>query len=266
MTPRLAALAILDAAALAIGAGGWGMALHAVLTVAALLLWLRAGEALRLGAAVLAMVGPAGLLIARLLARRADMPRPADPTVMAQATPAPRGQNGAALAVARMLDGRVRHADADTLGSLVTVLRHGDVAARRRALETAVRSFQPSLSPLIAMALTDGDQTIRALAAAASARVAQNLALARAATPAAGGEAAHAALLADHARSDVLLSDSQRLHLREEALALMPEQDPAAAALHMEAAWARGDYAALDRLAERASDAEGGWWRAEAAA
>ncbi len=174
-------------------------------------------------------------------------------------------QRGARLAVARMLDGRVHHATPDTLSSLVTIMRHGAVAERRRALETVVRSFEPALSPLIALALTDSDQTIRALAAAASARVAENLVLARERLSARVADGVDpdaatslATLLADHARSDVLLSDSQRLHLREDAVSMMVaavpagNSDPRSAtrdALMIEALWAAGDYDAIDRMA-----------------
>jgi hypothetical protein len=139
------------------------------------------------------------------------------------------------------------------------------VAERRRALETVVRSFEPALSPLIALALTDSDQTIRALAAAASARVAENLVLARArlsARVADGGDPDAvtnlARLLGDHARSDVLLSDSQRLHLREDAVATMAAAGSGGAddqhadmrdALMIEAFWTAGDYDAIDWMA-----------------
>lgn len=77
--------------------------------------------------------------------------------------------------LARMLDRRITFPAADQVESLSTILRSGHVAARRRALETAVRSFEPRLSPLIAAALRDEDQTIRALAAAAAAQVGHNL-------------------------------------------------------------------------------------------
>src|SRR3546814_1069079 len=76
----------------------------------------------------------------------------------------------------RILDDRVRYPESDEIGSLATMLRYGNLQARYRALETAVISFEPRLSPLIVMALSDEDQTIRALAAAAAAQVSYNLA------------------------------------------------------------------------------------------
>lgn len=273
MRARLIALAVLDGAMLvSCMAGmipaGWALALHAALTALGYAVWLRGGATIGIGPAVPGVLGPAALLLAlaidRPWGRRAGDAMPFDEA------PRPAAQSGATLAVARMLDGRVHHAGPETLGSFVTILRHGDVAARRRALETVVRSFEPALSPLIAQALTDGDQTIRALAAAASARVAQNLALARAGTMEEEGEGAElAALLADHARADVLLSDSQRGHLREDAIALTAPGDPAHAALQIEAAWAAGDYAAIDRLVETGEGPPGSaadWWRGQAAA
>jgi len=267
---RLAALALLELVVLTAFwlsglAVGWALVAHALASVIALTLWLRSGAAAGFAAAMLGMMGPLGLLVALPLAR---FVRPAahrtDDEMFGPVT-GRSAQRGARLAVARMLDGRVHHATPDTLSSLVTIMRHGAVAERRRALETVVRSFEPTLSPLIALALTDSDQTIRALAAAASARVAGNLVLARArlsARVADGGDPDAvtnlARLLGDHARSDVLLSDSQRLHLREDAVATMAAAGSGGAddqhadmrdALMIEAFWAAGDYDAIDWMA-----------------
>ena len=258
MTARLAALAILDIALwslCAIGgiASGWALGAHAVLTALGYVLWLRSGPMLSFAAAILGVLGPAGIAVALPLVRRRTAPAAQTDDAIFGPAAVRVGQRGASLAAARMLDGRVHHAGPETLSSLVTILRHGDVGARRRALETVVRSFEPSLSPLIALALTDGDQTIRALAAAASSRVAHNLMLTRAtlAERTDDPEAASrlVALLADHARADVLLSDSQRGHLRDDAVAMMPATDPARQALAIEALWAAGDYAAIDAMA-----------------
>ncbi|MEH3099449.1 hypothetical protein [Sphingomonas adhaesiva] len=264
MIARIGVLVALDTLVLAVAALG-GAALpvllgHVVLTLAALAIWLTGGR-IGVAPAVIGMLGPAALLACCLLfpgtrilpRRRDDAP---------DETPAPRRQRSAA--VARLLDGRVRHAAPDMLGSLATVMRHGEVAARRTALETVVRSFEPALSPLVALALTDEDQTIRALAAAAAARIVHNLTESRAtmerrvAAGDAGAAPRLAALLADHARANVLLSTAQRQHLREAALAL--HRDPRTA---MEAAWAARDYDAIDRLS---ADQPESWWRTEAAA
>ena len=256
-------------------ATGSALAGHAVLTMLGFVLCLRNHGSTGFATAVLGVLGPIGILATLPLARVS----PALPQRSADATFGPRARHsahrGAGLQVARMLDGRVHHATPDTVSSLVTIMRHGDVAARRRALETVVRSFEPALSPLIALALTDGDQTIRALAAAASARVAENLVLARARLTARIADGSDpeatttlAALLADHARADVLLSDSQRMHLREDAVALMQAAEPADRIVRIEALWAAGDYAAIDRIvqAEAGDEAMAAWWRAEAAA
>lgn len=278
---------------------GGVLAAHAILSMIGFVTWLRHDPTTGFAPAMLGALGPLGLLVALPLARvsRPSVQRSGDEMfgpVAGRST-----QRGARLAVARMLDGRVHHATPDTLSSLVTIMRHGAVAERRRALETVVRSFEPALSPLIALALTDGDQTIRALAAAASARVSENLVLARArlSVRVADGDDPNAAaslakLLADHARSDVLLSDSQRLHLRDDAVALMVasvsrEADGPGSqmrdALSMEAMWAAGDYDAIDRIAaavdatsERSENPEGNkdrsaktlahWWLTGAAA
>ncbi|MEH3046983.1 hypothetical protein [Sphingomonas adhaesiva] len=264
MIARLAALAVLDVVILAIAALGLAtspiLLVHVMLTLAGLAIWLTGGR-IGVAPAVVGVLGPLPLLACCLLFPGTRLLRRRD-AVTADEDDAPRPRKAAA--VARLLDGRVRHAAPDMLGSLATVMRHGDVAARRGALETVVRSFEPALSPLVALALTDDDQTIRALAAAAAARVVHNLAEGRAALGrriAAGDPAATpalAALLADHARANVLLSSAQRQHLRDDALAL--HRDPCTA---IEAAWAARDYAAIDRLA---ADAPASWWHGEAAA
>lgn len=277
MTPRLVALAILDAAVLAaclLGLPvGWALLVHAALTVGGLAIWLRGGGE-GFAPAIFGLLGPLPILLAVPIDRAFRQRRPVAFELPFEAA-GQAARTGADLKVARMLDGRVLHADAETLYSLVTIMRHGDVATRRQALETVVRSFQPALSPLIALALTDPDQTIRALAAAAAARVGQNLTLARTALeghaiddPAAS--ATLAALLADHARGDVLLSDSQRAHLRDDAVTILRATPGGADETTMlEALWAAGDYAAMDRLA---GSMTGGthpvatWWRTESLA
>lgn len=284
MTLRLAALAILDVilcGACGLSSPGAGVALagHALLSAAGYAVWLRGGRTIGFAAAIAGVLGPLGILAALPFRGAFARAVPTDEAIFGART-AKAGRRGAGLAAARMLDGRVHHAGPETLGSLIAILRHGDVPARRRALETVVRSFEPSLSPLIALALTDRDQTIRALAAAASSRVAQNLLLTRARLdaqievaeePAAAGTLA--ALLADHARADVLLSDSQRGHLRNDAVALMPADDPARLPLMLEALWAAGDYAAIDALVETIVDDDhpdaariAAWWRTASAA
>ncbi len=276
MRAAIVALALADVAMLAsapVLPGALLVLAHSGCSIVAIVLRLRGGRALRFGAVVGGMIAPAMLLFGDWLSRA--LPREdRDPAPLPEPVVRPKGaQRGASLTVARMLDGRVLHADAHALHSLVTVMRHGQVAERRRALETVVRSFEPSLSPLIALALTDGDQTIRALAAAASARVVQNLATGRAALESAGGperDAALAAMLADHARGNVLLSDTQRAHLRAEALGLIGDDplDPT----RIEALWAAGDYAAIDAIVEQLPVVESPhdpfaratrWWRGQ---
>lgn len=275
MTPRLVALAILDAAVLGGGllglpVGGVLLA-HAALTIGGFAAWLRGGGTIGFAPVILGLLGPVAILLAAPVGRPFARRRHVD-VELPFADPGQVGRTGADLEVARMLDGRVLHAEPETLYSLVTIMRHGDVATRRQALETVVRSFQPALSPLIALALTDTDQTIRALAAAAAARVGQNLTLARTALETHAiddpeASATLAALLADHARGDVLLSDAQRAHLRDDAVAILhatPGEGDETTLL--EALWAAGDYAAIDRLAGSMTGGThpvAAWWRTE---
>lgn len=124
----------------------------------------------------------------------------------------------------RILDERVQYPESEDIGSLATMLRYGNLQARYRALETAVISFEPRLSPLVLMALSDEDQTIRALAAAAAAQVSYNLAqqrgelLARI-VPSQDLDDRYALvmLLADHGCFNQLLPEAQRLRLCQEA-------------------------------------------------
>lgn len=124
--------------------------------------------------------------------------------------------------VARMLDGRVCIPKADKVEPLCTVLRHGTLERRCAALQAVVRSFEPGLTPLVAIALADPDQTVRALAAATSAQVSANLAARIAhmeaeASPSVEDRYEYAMLLFDHACRNVLLSRSQAGHLRQNA-------------------------------------------------
>lgn len=134
--------------------------------------------------------------------------------------------------LARILDERVRFPEADQIESLMTTLQHGSLSPRRRALEITVRSFEPRLSPLIATALTDKDQTIRALAAAAAAQVSYNFAQRRTELEAriALNEKQEdsyvlAMFLADHGCHNMLLSQSQRVHLCQKAAEWLKDVD-----------------------------------------
>ena len=266
MIAPLVVLAVADAAALALSWPG-AVALHLSATLIAAGWWLWRGRP-SAAPAILAVLGPVGLLAGMALSRTAGTSR-RPPVGDDEPERAP-----VRTTAARLLDGRVRHAAPEALGSLVAIMRHADVPTRRRALETVVRSFEPALSPLVAMALTDPDQTIRALAAAASARIVANFGATRTSLEArvAAGEAdARArlgALLADHARANVLFSDPQRATLRQEAAALSDDPGVRAATL-----WAAGDYAALDALVvavppggtDDALAPIRGWWRPEPA-
>ena len=124
----------------------------------------------------------------------------------------------------RILDERVCYPDADNVSSLATMLHHGDLQARFQALETAVTSFEPRLSPLIAAALSDSDQTIRALAAAAATQVNYNLTAQRADLESKialkndlDDRFALAMMIADHGCHNELLSEAQRLRLCHES-------------------------------------------------
>lgn len=138
------------------------------------------------------------------------------------AVPARHRLHGSQLLTARLLDDRMRFPSAPGVESIATILRHGDLESRCAALQTVVRSFEPRLSPLVAMALADPDQTVRALAAATSAQISANLAerIARfEAMPAPGVQDRFdfAMLLYDHGCNNVLLSQSQATALRAKA-------------------------------------------------
>lgn len=162
----------------------WFAPMHMALAIATLLIVVRRlhgmsalqSFALPVGAAL----GAPGMLLCLLMAPLAGSSRRRKQIVYSNIRIG-RYRIGNALSpverLGRILDERVRYPDCDEIGSLATILRHGSLQARYRALETAVTSFEPRLSPLIVMALSDEDQTIRALAAAAAAQVSYNLTL-----------------------------------------------------------------------------------------
>ncbi|MCE7796316.1 hypothetical protein LWE61_07035 [Sphingobium sufflavum] len=297
MTLLLVLLAMVDggiliAAALAWLHPGGALLLHLALSLAALALWWRGGTARRFAPVLAMALGPVAIACAMAapaigaLARRLRLlglpTRDGDEPIVV------RGSGGAM--VARLLDGRVRHPDPDNLGSLIGVLRHGTVDERRGALEAAVRSFDPRLSTVVAKALTDDDQTIRALAAAASNLLSQRLVEERAALAEARAKGEKprvtrlSALLMDHSRFDILLSDTQRQQVAKEAIlarTAQPERDGVqgrigdeALLIHaLEDSWKAHDFETLDLLCAKAAQSRGltqdpvwtaaGWWAAQ---
>lgn len=132
--------------------------------------------------------------------------------------------------LARILDERIRYPEVDEIGSLAGMLRHGSLQSRYKALETVVTSFEPRLSPLIIIALSDEDQTIRALAAAAAAQISYNLTQQRqeleakiAPSQNMDDRYALAILLTDHGCHNQLLPHAQRMRLCQEAAAQVRE-------------------------------------------
>lgn len=227
---RLGSLAVLDAAWLlaCMLFGDWGVRLfglgHALLTAATLATartlpdWRRPGGTMLWIAAVF---GPVGLLAGRLLQPLlASLP-------LRLHLPAPDGDEwdeppepvAATLALPP---------DPALIGSMAPVFRHGRIGDRQAAIEAAVLSYQPRLSVIVAMGLTDGDQTIRALAASASTRAGQLLIdrrrrLERAieAYDRLDDRIALATMLADHGEHDRLLSPARRAKLRGEAATMV---------------------------------------------
>ena len=209
----------------------WFAPIHMALSCAALLGMSKRLEgwsvlqrfALPMGAAA----GPAGMLGCLLLAPLVRAPRRRRQIAYRHLRTSGRRDVNLLSPVERLgriLEDRVRYPESDEVGSLATMLRYGNLQARYRALETAVISFEPRLSPLIVMALSDEDQTIRALAAAAAAQVSQNLAQQRNELQARIAPAQHlddryalAMLLADHGCFNQLLPQGQRLRLCQEA-------------------------------------------------
>lgn len=236
---------LLLARAIVSNASLWFALAHLVLTVGALLGCLLRSKQSKMRTLVLpigAVMGPCGMLLLVLVAphfirlqrkrqltyrairtRRHSGPRTITPTER----------------VARILDERVRYPEPEEVGSLAGMLHYGSLQARYKALETAVTSFEPRLSSLIVMALSDEDQTIRALAAAAAAQISYNLAQQRreleakiAPTQNLDDRYSLALLLADHGCHNQLLPKAQRARLCQEASAqlrdvgrLLPIQD-----------------------------------------
>lgn len=207
----------------------WFAPFHLVLTVAALRLsydemllgagW--NGFAVPLGAAF----GPCAMLLLYLLKPWSLIGSDSRKLVIVRLKPRRDNANHSVrpmVALARMLDERTRYPLPHEVESLGTILLHGALEARQRALETAVKSFEPRLSTLIATALTDTDQTMRALAAAAAAQV--NQSLLRQITDLESTAADNrddfytlAMLLFDHGCHNELLPDVQRVGLRARA-------------------------------------------------
>lgn len=260
----------LGAAALHVGVSP-GLALigHLLLSCCAILSWWRSGRARRFSPVLAMALGPIGVLIGMVAPavgawtyrfRLGDRHDSVEKGPIAQ--PRRPSQTPGAM-VARLLDGRVRHPDPDSLGSLMGVLRHGNIDERRGALEATVRNFDPRLSSIVAKALTDHDQTIRALAAAAASRIAQKLAEERLAFMDAATVGDRTILdrlgpiLWDHSQFDLLLSATQRNQIARDVIGVADSAAPdarndIAIERHMIIAlndsWAKQDFAAVDRI------------------
>jgi len=203
----------------------WFAPLHLALTLAAL--WLSRDKTLRgsgwncfavpLGAAI----GPCAMVTLYCFKPWSLIERGTQRLPLSTLKPRRRDANHAVrpmVALARMLDERARYPMPHQIESLGTILRHGALGARRKALETVVKSFEPRLSPLIAIALTDADQTMRALAAAAAAQASHNLLRQIADLESAADDNrddfyALAMLLFDHGCHNELLPAPQRVQL-----------------------------------------------------
>lgn len=177
----------------------------------------------------------------------------------------------------RLLDDRIHHPEPRVLGSLMVVMRAGNIAARSKALATVVRTFDPRLSKIVLLALNDPDQTIRALAAATASQVAHIIAGDRE-TLQSKSSSDRARILScerllDHARYNVLLSAMQRESLLREIKALsatLQNHDSIAVAeCEVESAWRAKDFAKLDMIAPPAEAADSAsrvfgalkWWQ-----
>jgi hypothetical protein len=231
----LIGLALLDALLLifAVGQSSLATVWHAPLHVIATMLSLRLAYAYlervagwqSLALPISVAVGPCGILVLIILQIRNDKGRTIEPrrsNQIEQESARPACMRSPSFDMAKLLDARVRFPAAEEVQSLATILRHGNFPARQGALEAAIRSFEPRLSPLIAAALADKDPTIRALAAAACAQISNNLAQRLAHFEQSGGsslddELEFGTLLSDHATFNQLLPDSRRAQLRGQA-------------------------------------------------
>lgn len=131
--------------------------------------------------------------------------------------------------VDRVCDNRVRHPSPGELSSFYDILRFGNVTMRQRVVATVVRSFEPALAPVIARALTDPDQSVRAQAAAAATDFQNNFTSRRRALEAraasSGDPAAKTelAMLLGQNAEIVLFSDTVRATLLNESIAALTE-------------------------------------------
>jgi len=227
MHARMAALALLDILAVTLLATGHAsvmtmLPLHALLTLLALWILHRATPSVAGIAA--AAFGPAAMLAAMLCVRH--WPARGGRATRIEAAPGPTpGQAADRRLTDRIADDRLHSPDADRILRFTEILRHGDIALRQRVITTVVRNFDPSLSGLIVMALTDTDQSIRTQAAAAVAEIEQELARTRTALEAQAGDRRTAwrltGLLVDHAVHNRLLSDTNRQAMRAAAIEIL---------------------------------------------
>jgi hypothetical protein len=218
----------------------WFVLVHVAVTVVALAICLHQMIRTRsldpIGLVIGASFGPAGMLTLALVKpwqwfsgrpRKGAREKPKK-----DEAPGERTDDTTSI-MARTLDDRVSYPEPDQIGSLVSTLRYGDRESRHKALQAVVRSFEPQLSPLIAVALTDKDQTLRAIAAAASAQInyevgQRYLEMEEKVSRSASIEDTLPLVLsvASHGSHNVLLPQSQRLHLTQSSSRHLEELGP----------------------------------------
>jgi len=225
MMGLLAGLALLDLGVLGAGVTGiapvWvAAALHALLMLATLRLALAGPAPIAMIAA--AALGPIAVFPAWIANRLRPAPKPRA-LVRDRRGPTP-GQAADRRLTDRIADDRLHSPEADRMLHFTDLLRHGDVALRQRVVTTVVRNFDPRLSPLIVMALTDADQSLRTQAAAAVAEIEQALSRARTALEGQPGRRAAwdlTGLLAEHVLHNRLLSEPNRRGMCAAAIAVL---------------------------------------------
>lgn len=227
----IGALSLVDLVALAAMATGWagrgGAIAHGLATfLAIVVVAVRARH--RRPPYVLSMVGasafgPVAMLIAFAVARaRVEAMRAggATPARMSHLTLMPPRGSGRRL-VDRIAEDQVALPTSAMLGSLHDMLRYGDIAGRQSAIATVVTNFEPRLSSIIARALTDPEQSVRAQAAAAATEITASLHKTRKAMAQGDDPRSFAAYLVEQGRHNVLLSDGMRRQLLEQAASLL---------------------------------------------
>lgn len=232
--------------------------LHLSFSLGALLIWWASSMPRRFAPILGCAIGPLGVFIGIILPPVLGLikrPHPTQHVKTADYRSQDEAEEHESMRLVRQLfDGRLYHPAPQTMGSLLTMIKLGSVSERIGALSAVVRNFDARLTVIVVHALNDPDQTVRALAAATAAQVAQTVARDRDRLKSESSQdrLEAAERLSAHAQHNALITDASRATILQEIRAIPEATGRVVRALlrpfEVEEAWRERAYSKIDHI------------------